>query len=116
MAKPLTSSLGITSSAETVWNLLTAADGIADWYDDWESVVDYQGPQGFLHVGSTFRLLRRGTSAWCRVTVADPPHRLRWLEIADDGDAVAVEFRLERDGTDGTVVTHTKTLIARDAH
>lgn len=113
MAKPLTSSLDIASSAENVWNLLTAVEGIADWE---VAAVDHQAPQGFLRVGSTFRLLRQGTSARCRVTVADLPHRLRWLEIADDGVAVAVEFCLDPDGTDGTVVTHTKTLIVSDAH
>jgi hypothetical protein len=62
-------------------------------------------------VRSTFRLLRQGNSAWCRVTIVDRPHRLRWLEIADDRVAVAVEFCLKSDETGGTVLTHTKTLI-----
>ena len=77
--------------------------------------MDYIRPQGILRVGSTFRLLRRDTSAWCHVTVADPPHRLRWLEIADDRFAVAVEFRLTPDEAGGTVLTHTRTVIDPEA-
>jgi uncharacterized protein YndB with AHSA1/START domain len=110
MANPLTSSIGIAKPPEIVWNLLTTVEGITDWYDDWDA-VDYRGSGKFLRVGSTFHLLHRGNSAWCRVTVADPPHRLRWLEIVKGRVAVAVEFRLNPDETGGTVLTHTKTAI-----
>jgi uncharacterized protein YndB with AHSA1/START domain len=111
MANPLTSSIGIAKPPAIVWNLLTTVEGIADWYDNWDAVDDGRS-RGSLRVGSTFRLLRRGNSAWCRVTVADPPHRLRWLEITDNRFAVAVEFCLDPDETGGTVLTHTKTVIA----
>ena len=50
-----------------------------------------------------------------RVTIADPPCRLGWLEIADDRVAIAVEFRLSSDETGGTVLTHTKTAIEPEA-
>ena len=114
MANPLTSSIGIAKPPGILWNLLTTVEEISDWYDDWD-VVDDMSPRGVLRVGSTFRLSRRGNSAWCRVTVADPPHRLRWLEIADDRVAVEVEFCLNPDETGGTVLTHTKTVIAPEA-
>jgi uncharacterized protein YndB with AHSA1/START domain len=114
MANPLTSSIGIAKPPGIVWNLLTTVKRITDWYDDWDA-VEYRGSQGFLRVGSTFRLLRRGNSASCRVTFADPPHRLRWVEITDDRVAIAVEFRLNPDETGGTVLTNTKTVIEPEA-
>ncbi|WP_319456468.1 MULTISPECIES: SRPBCC family protein [unclassified Mycobacterium] len=114
MANPLTSSISIAKPPGILWNLLTAAEGLTDWYDNWDA-VDYTGDRGFLRVGSTFRLLRQGNSAWCRVTLADPPHLLRWLEVADGGVTVAVEFRLKSDETGGTVLIHTKTAIEPDA-
>jgi uncharacterized protein YndB with AHSA1/START domain len=114
MASPLTSSIDIAKPPGILWKLLTDVEQINDWYDDWDA-VDYIRPQGILRVGSTFRLLRRDTSAWCHVTIADPPQRLRWLEIADDWAAVAVEFSLTPDATGGTVLTHTKTVIDLEA-
>ena len=114
MANPLTTSIRVAKPTGILWNLLTTVARITDWYDDWDA-VDYSGSRGVLRVGSTFRLLRRRNSAWCRVTVADPPHRLRWVEIADDRVAVAVEFRLNPDETGGTVLTHTKVVVEPDA-
>lgn len=89
---------------------MTTAEQIADWYDDWDA-VECSRPGGSIRVGSTFRLSRRGNSVWCHVVVAEPPHRLHWLEVADDGCAVSVEFCISPDEVGGTVLTHTKTVI-----
>lgn len=112
MTRPLTSSIEIAKPPENLWILLTTVGEIADWYDNWDAVDNY-GPGEFLRVGSTFRLIHRSRdeSAWCRVEVADAPHRLRWIEVANSRAAVAVEFYLEPDETGGTVLTHTKTVI-----
>jgi uncharacterized protein YndB with AHSA1/START domain len=107
MAKSLSSSIGIAKPPAIVWDVLTAAEGLAGWYDDWDAVENMR-PRGNVHLGSTFRLVRQGKTAWCRVTVADPPNRLRWLQISDDGVAVAVEFNLKPDDTGGTVLTHSR--------
>jgi uncharacterized protein YndB with AHSA1/START domain len=110
MAGPVTESIGIAKPPEAVWNLLTTADQIADWYDDWDA-VDCSRPGESIRAGSTFRLSRRSNSAWCRVVVAEPPHRLQWLEVTNDGFAVSVEFCVSPDEVGGTVLTHTKTVI-----
>ena len=115
MASPVTESIGIAKPPETVWNLLTTAEQIADWYDDWDA-VEYSRPEASIRVGSTFRLSRRGNSAFCRVVVAEPPHRLHWLEVADDGSAVSVEFCISPDDVGGSVLTHTKTALQRGAN
>ncbi len=115
MVRPMTESIGIAKPPETVWSLLTTAEQIADWYDDWDT-VEYSRPGASIHVGSTFRLSRRGNSAWCRVVVAEPPHRLHWLEVADDGVAVSVEFCVSPDEVGGTVLTHTKTALRHRAN
>ena len=114
MAGPLTESIGIAKPPEAVWNLLTTAEQIVDWYDDWDA-VEYSRAGESIRVGSIFRLSRRDNSAWCRVVVAEPPHRLHWLEVNDDGFAVSVEFCVSPDGVDGTVLTHTKTAIRHGA-
>lgn len=114
MARPVTESVEIAKPPETVWDLLTTAEQIAEWYDDWDA-VEYSSPGAPIRVGSTFRLSRRSNSAWCRVVVAQPPHRLRWLEVGDDGFAVSVEFCVSPDAVGGTVLTHTKTVIRHGA-
>ena len=112
MTRPLTSSIEIAKAPESLWILLTTVGEIADWYDNWDAVENCD-PGEFLRVGSTFRLIHRSRdeSAWCRVQVADAPHRLRWIEVASGRAAVAVEFYLEPDESGGTVLTHTKTVI-----
>ena len=110
MSTPVTESIGIAKPPEAVWNVLTNAEQIADWYDDWDT-VEYSCPGEPVRVGSTFRLSRRDSSAWCRVVVAEPPHRLHWLEVSDDGFEVSVEFCVRPDEVGGTVLTHTKTAI-----
>jgi hypothetical protein len=114
MAESLTHSITVAKLPTVVWNLLTLVEQITDWYDDWDE-VDRIRPRGFLRVGTTFRLARDDRSVWCHVTVADPPARLRWLEIDRDWGAVAVQFRLDPDGAGGTVVTHTKTIVESEA-
>jgi uncharacterized protein YndB with AHSA1/START domain len=114
MASPVTESIGIAKPPETVWSLLTTAELIADWYDGWNA-VEYRRPGESIRVGSTFRLSRPGNSARCRVVLADPPHRLHWLEVADDGLAVSVEFSIGPDEVGGTVLTHTKTVLRHGA-
>jgi hypothetical protein len=72
-------------------------------------------PGQSIRVGSTLRLSRPGNSARCRVVLADPPHRLHWLEVADDGFAVPVEFSIGPDEVGGTMLTHTKTVLRHGA-
>jgi hypothetical protein len=67
------------------------------------------------NVGSTFRLSRPGNSPRCRVVLADPPHRLHWVAVADDGLAVSVEFSISPDEVGGTILTHTKTMLRHGA-
>jgi uncharacterized protein YndB with AHSA1/START domain len=112
--KYVADSIAIAKAPEFVWNLLTAAEQIPGWYDNWET-VDRILPDGSIRVGATFRLSRRGHTAWCRVVVAEPRHRLHWEEVADDGSGVLVEFRISPDEVGGTVLTHTKTVIRHAA-
>jgi hypothetical protein len=79
------------------------------------AAVEYSRPGESIRVGSTFRLPRPGNSAVCRAVLADPPHRLRWLEVADDGLAVSVEISISPDEVGGTILTHTKTVIRHGA-
>jgi hypothetical protein len=72
-------------------------------------------PGESIRVGSTFRLSHPGNSARCRVVLADPPHRLHWLEVADDGLAVSVEFSISPDEVGGTMLTHTKSMLRHGA-
>lgn len=111
MADTLKSSILIKVRPTVLWNRLTLAQEIADWYDDCDA-VDRILPPGQLRAGSTFRLVRPDRYVDCHVTVADPLLRLRWLEFGDERGVIAVEFRLAPDGTDRTVLTHTKTVVA----
>jgi hypothetical protein len=90
--------------------------------DDWDprvldgvAAVEYSRPGESIGVGSTFRLSRPGNSPRCRVVLADPPHRLHWVEVADDGLAVSVEFSISPDEVGGTILTHTKTMLRHGA-
>jgi hypothetical protein len=71
--------------------------------------------KGFFESGRHSAFCAEATPAWCRVTVADRPHHLRWLELADDRVAVAVQFCLNPDETGGTVLTHTRMVIEPEA-
>ena len=38
MASTVTESIEIAKPPESVWDLLTTAEQIAEWYDDWDAV------------------------------------------------------------------------------
>lgn len=67
----------IAASPETVWNLLTDADGYDDWND---AVVSIEGP---IAIGNTIKLVsvvnpKRTFSL--KVSVMEAPHRMVWSD------------------------------------
>lgn len=109
MASRQSSSIFIDASHESVWNLLTTADGIPDWYDNWNAVEHDDLTDGKLGVGAIFSLVRHtdggDRTAACHVTVADAPNTLTWLERAEGCPVMRVEFRIEPSQTGGCVLT-----------
>ena len=111
MSGTLSQSIQIAATPEALWDLLRTAAGIRDWYDDWDAIED--ASERYLHVGTSFRLVRRRGSSVesvvCRVTVVDEPHRLTWSESAPRQPPVSVDFQLEPDPeTAGTLLTLSK--------
>ena len=111
----LSRSIQIAASPTTLWNQLTTVAEIAEWYDDWD-IVEYDPSDDRVSLGSTFRLVRHragmNETAWCRITVFDAPQRLGWMEYAQKLPAMSVEFHLVPEGPDGTLLTHTKAVVA----
>lgn len=92
-------SIRIAASRGALWDVLTTTAGIADWYDNWDT-VEYDGlSQRHLGHEARFRLIRIRNghieAAQCLVTVVDPPDRLGWIEDGPHGRTVFVAFHLE---------------------
>ncbi len=107
--------ISITAPSETVWELITTADTICQWYDTWDTVEpDTADPR--LRVGTVFRLTRyrhgrgRGHTALCRVTDCTAPIRLQWEQSAPHTPTMSVTFHLIPGADAGTIeLRHTRT-------
>lgn len=106
-------SIRIAKSRDALWELLTTISGIPDWYDNWDTVEHDDTVDQRLRIGARFQLVRhRGELvewAQCRVVLVDAPHRLRWIEDQLYSPPITVDFRLEPDSAEATVLTLTKT-------
>ena len=112
----LSRSIRVAASPATVWELITSVARITEWYDSWDAVEPADDEER-LQVGTSFRLIRycvgRDDTALCRVTAAEAPRRLVWLQHAPRLQSMSVEFQLRPDtesATD-TWVNHTRTWI-----
>lgn len=111
-------STSLNTSPEEVWDLITTASAITEWYDSWDA-VEYEAADLRLRVGSTFRLTRhrdgRDEAARCRVTVAQAPTRLQWEQSGRDVPTMLVTFEVAADDTVAgrTQLHHTRSWRAR---
>src|ERR1700756_3120247 len=115
-AHPLSRSIRVAAPPAKVWELITTVARITEWYDSWDAVEPADDEER-LQIGTSFRLIRyctgRDDIAQCRVTAAEAPRRLSWLQHAPQLPPMSVEFELRPDteGTTDTWVNHTRTWI-----
>jgi uncharacterized protein YndB with AHSA1/START domain len=112
----LSRSIRVAAPPAKVWELITTVARITEWYDSWDAVEPADDEER-LKVGTSFRLIRyctgRDDIALCRVTAAEAPRRLSWLQHGSQLPSMSVEFHLRPDteGTTDTWVNHTRTWI-----
>ncbi len=112
----LSGSIRVAASPVDVWELITTVARITEWYDTWDA-VEHAANEERLRIGTEFRLIRHrigpDDTAVCRVTAAETPRRLCWLQQASRLPTMLVEFRLvpDTEGTVGTWVNHTRRWI-----
>ncbi|QRY42755.1 SRPBCC family protein [Mycolicibacterium boenickei] len=107
-----TASIRIAKPRDELWELLVTIAAIPDWYDDWDTVEYDDQTYRRLQSGVGFRLVRhhdRGIEvAQCRVVLAEAPRRLRWIEDGPHVRAISVDFHLEPESAEATMLTLTK--------
>lgn len=108
-----TESIGISAPPETVWELITTADTICEWYDTWDT-VEHDTAEPRLRVGTSFRLTRhrlgRDDTAHCRVTDICATSQLQWEQSSPHTPTMLVTFHLIPGADTGTTeVRHTRT-------
>lgn len=108
----------LNTSPEQVWELITTASAIPEWYDRWDC-VDFEVGDLRLRVGSTFRLTGhrdgRDEAARCRVTMAQAPSRLQWEQSGDGVPTMVVTFSVvaDDDAPGRTQLRHTRSWWTR---
>lgn len=114
MSNSLSQSITIATTPDELFTMLTTFDAITGWYEQWDN-IEYADPSERLHVGAQFRLYRNGSRSHlsCTVMEVDAPRTLVWHEHTEHRSALRVTFTLETDATGGTVLTHSKRIIAR---
>jgi uncharacterized protein YndB with AHSA1/START domain len=108
-----TGSISIAAPPATVWELITTADTICEWYDTWDT-VEHDTAETRLRVGTSFLLTRhrlgRDDTARCRVIDLSAQSWLRWEQSSAHTPTMSVTFHLIPGAETGTTeVRHTRT-------
>lgn len=110
-----TGSIRLNAPPETVWDFITTAATVYEWYDTWDTVrIDTEDPR--LRVGSSFHLTRHrdgcDETARCEVTDLTAPRRVSWEQSSPQAPTMTVAFLLVPGTDTGTTeLRHTRTWV-----